>query len=70
MQGFCTVSGVYSGKTRLLRKHGGLEGNKDEELVWAVDSVPAVHAAIDKLVDVHMSVQVFHTCTCVCIPVV
>ena len=23
MQGFCTVSGVYSGKTRLLRKHGG-----------------------------------------------
>ena len=28
------------------------------------------HAAIDKLVDVHMSVQVFHTCTCVCIPVV
>ena len=54
----------------LTRGNRGLEGNKDEELVWAVDSVPAVHAAIDKLVDVHMSVQVFHTCTCVCIPVV
>ena len=29
MQGFCTVSGVYSGKTRLLRKYGG------EAMEWA-----------------------------------
>ena len=29
MPGFCTVSGVYSGKTRLLRKYGG------EAMEWA-----------------------------------
>ena len=59
-----------TGGSSLTRGNGGFEGNKDEESVWAVDSVPAVHAAIDKLVDVHMSVQVLDTCTRVCIPVV
>ena len=53
MQGFCTVSGVYSGKTRLLRKYGG------EAMEWA----PGVEVGkgLQHVLEVY---ALSFTCTC------